>query len=67
MQKNVGQIDKIVRIAVGLLLIVLALMGTIGWWGWIGIVPIATGLMGSCPAYSLLGFSTCPLENKPRS
>jgi hypothetical protein len=67
MQKNVGQIDKIVRIAVGLLLIVLALMGTIGWWGWIGIVPIATGLMGSCPAYSLLGFSTCPLENKPRN
>ena len=66
MQKNVGQIDKIIRIAVGLLLIVLALMGTIGWWGWIGIVPIATGLMGSCPAYSLLGFSTCPLENKPR-
>ena len=67
MTKNVGQIDKIIRIAVGLLLIVLALIGTIGWWGWIGVVPLATGLMGSCPAYSLLGISTCPLENRPQS
>jgi hypothetical protein len=67
MTKNVGQIDKIIRIVVGLLLIGLALTGTIGWWGWIGVVPLATGLMGSCPAYSLLGISTCPMENKPRS
>jgi hypothetical protein len=67
MTKNVGQIDKIIRIVVGLLLIGLALIGTIGWWGWIGVVPLASGLMGSCPAYSLLGISTCPMENKPRS
>jgi hypothetical protein len=67
MTKNVGQIDKIIRIIVGLLLIGLALTGTIGWWGWIGVVPLATGLMGSCPAYSLLGISTCPMENKPQS
>ena len=62
MTKNVGQTDKIARIAIGALLIVLALTGTIGAWGWIGVVPLATGLMGSCPAYSLLGFSTCPVK-----
>ena len=50
---------------IGALLILLALTGTIGWWGWIGVVPIATALMGWCPAYSLLGIKTCPTENPP--
>ena len=59
MKTNVGGIDKIARIGVGLLLIVLALMGTIGPWGWIGIVPLATGLFNFCPVYSLMGISTC--------
>ncbi|BCA92432.1 YgaP family membrane protein [Vreelandella aquamarina] len=59
MKTNVGGIDKIARIGVGLLLIVLALMGTIGPWGWIGIVPLATGLFNFCPLYSLIGISTC--------
>lgn len=67
MTKNVGQTDKIARIAIGALLIVLALTGTIGGWGWIGVVPLATGLMGSCPAYSLLGMNTCSTETKPQS
>jgi len=67
MTKNVGQTDKIARIAVGALLIILALTGTIGWWGWIGVLPLATGLMGSCPAYSLLGMNTCSTETKPQS
>ncbi len=67
MTKNVGQIDKIARIAVGALLIILALTGTIGGWGWIGVVPLATGLMGSCPVYSLLGVNTCSAETKPQS
>lgn len=63
--KNVGSADKIARIIVGALLIVLALMGTIGVWGWIGVVPIATALMGWCPAYTLLGIKTCPTQNNP--
>lgn len=67
MTKNVGQTDKIARIAIGALLIVLALTGTIGAWGWIGVVPLATGLMGSCPVLSLLGMNTCSTETKPQS
>ena len=59
MKTNVGGIDKIARIAVGLLLIVLTLMGTIGVWGWIGVAPWATGLFKFCPVYSLMGISTC--------
>jgi len=59
MTPNVGRIDRSVRIVVGLLLIGLALTGTVGWWGWLGLVPLATGVVGWCPPYALLGFSTC--------
>lgn len=62
MQVNVGGFDRIARIVVGLVLIVLALTGTIGAWGWIGLVPLATGSLGNCPLYNVLGFSTCPLK-----
>lgn len=58
MTSNVGGIDKILRIVVGALLILLALTGTIGAWGWIGVVPLATGLFNFCPAYKLLGVNT---------
>lgn len=61
MQKNVGGIDKIARIAVGIALIVWAIAGG-PVWAWIGILPLATGLMGWCPAYTLLGIKTCPLK-----
>ncbi|OXR50048.1 hypothetical protein PuT2_04580 [Pusillimonas sp. T2] len=60
--KNVGGIDRALRIIVGLALIVATLMGYIGVWGWIGVVPLATGLLGSCPAYKLFGFSSCPVK-----
>jgi hypothetical protein len=56
--------DRIARIAIGALLIVLTLLGTIGAWGWIGIVPLATGLLRTCPAYSILGLNTCPMQQK---
>ncbi|GGC90249.1 YgaP family membrane protein [Vreelandella lutescens] len=59
MKTNVGGFDKMARIAVGALLIVLALTGTIGVWGWVGVIPLATGLFSFCPLYSLLGISTC--------
>jgi Protein of unknown function (DUF2892) len=56
---NVGNIDRILRIAVGAILIVLAVTGQIGLWGWIGIVPILTGTLRWCPAYLPFGLSTC--------
>ncbi len=59
MKTNVGGPDKIARIVIGALLILLALTGVIGAWGWIGVLPLATGLFNFCPAYSLLGVNTC--------
>lgn len=59
MKTNVGTIDRALRVIAGLLLIALSLFGVIGLWGWIGIVPLATGLFSFCPAYRLLGLSTC--------
>lgn len=62
MDKNVGGVDKIARIVIGLLLVVLAATGTIGAWGWIGAIPLATGLFSRCGLYSLLGINTCPMK-----
>ncbi len=59
---NVGGFDRVLRIVVGLALIGLTLSGVIGAWGWIGLVPLATGALGTCPLYSVLGFSTCPTK-----
>ncbi len=62
MTKNVGGVDRILRIVVGIALIAAAAMGAIGVWGYIGVVPLLTGLMGWCPPYALLGFNTCSLK-----
>lgn len=59
MKANVGGFDRIARILVGLVLIALAATGTVGVWGWIGVVPLVTGLFGFCPAYTLFGMSSC--------
>ncbi len=59
MSQNVGGIDRILRIVVGLALIGLALLGQIGWWGYIGVVPLLTGVIGWCPAYLPFGIKTC--------
>ncbi len=59
---NVGGIDRILRIVVGLVLIGLTLAGSIGPWGWIGVVPVLTGALKTCPLYSILGLSTCPMS-----
>ena len=59
MKANVGTIDRVLRILVGVLLIALKLTGIIGLWGWIGLVPLATGVVRFCPLYPLLGISTC--------
>ncbi len=63
--KNVGGIDRILRIVVGLALIAGFFLNAEGAYRWlylIGIVPLATGLMQSCPLYSILGFNTCPMN-----
>jgi len=62
MTKNAGTIDRTLRIVAGIALIALAATHTVGPWGWIGIVPLATGLLGWCPAYTLLGIKTCKLN-----
>ena len=59
MKANVGSVDRIVRIVAGLALIGLAVTATIGPWGYIGVLPLLTGLMRVCPAYSLIGVNTC--------
>ena len=56
---NVGGIDRVLRIVVGLVLIALVFVGPQTQWGWLGIIPLATGLLSTCPAYSLLGINTC--------
>lgn len=62
MNLNVGTMDRVLRILAGLILIALAATGTVGWWGWLGVVPLATGLFRFCPAYALLGINTCPMK-----
>ncbi len=59
MTKNVGNIDRILRILVGAVLIAETAMGRMPAWGWIGVVPLATGLLSWCPAYSIFGINTC--------
>ena len=59
MKKNDGGLDRTLRIVLGLVLIALAATGTVGWWGYVGVVPLLTGLVGWCPPYSLLGWNTC--------
>lgn len=62
MKKNVGGIDRTLRIVLGLVLIGLAASGTVGWWGYLGVVPLLTGLVGWCPPYALLGWNTCSMK-----
>ncbi|MDS4021668.1 MAG: DUF2892 domain-containing protein [Candidatus Competibacter sp.] len=64
MGKNVGGIDRIARIVVGSILLALVFVGPQTPWGWIGLVPLLTGLIGWCPLYTALGFNTCPVGRK---
>lgn len=59
--RNEGTADRALRVALGLVLLALAVTGK-GVWGYIGIVPLLTGIMGSCPLYSILGINTCSLR-----
>jgi hypothetical protein len=59
MEKNVGGVDRILRIIVGLGLISLVFVGPQTPWGWIGVIPLFSAIVGFCPAYRLIGLSTC--------
>ncbi|CAN1488445.1 Protein of unknown function DUF2892 [Burkholderiaceae bacterium] len=67
MTQNVGGIDRILRIAVGLVLVILAATGVLGPWAWLGVILLATGLVGICMPYKLFGFSTCAIKTDPNS
>jgi len=56
---NEHTIERALRVLVGLALLSMAFIGPHAWWGWIGLVPLLTGLIGSCPLYTMFGFSTC--------
>jgi len=62
MKINEGTIDRVLRVVVGLALVGLAATGTIGAWGWIGVLPLLTGAVGFCPAYAVFGMSTCTMK-----
>lgn len=62
LKNNVGGADKIIRVVVGLVLLSLIFVGPKTLWGLIGLVPLLTGLMGTCPLYSILGMNTCPAD-----
>ena len=64
MKANIGGVDRVLRLVLGLALIGLAATKAVGWWGWLGIVPIVTAAIGWCPPYALLGISTCKAPTK---
>jgi hypothetical protein len=69
MKLNVGSLDRIIRIAIGiaLLALIFILPGNARWWGLIGLLPLGTGLFGFCPAYTLFGLNTCPMKARAKS
>jgi Protein of unknown function (DUF2892) len=64
MTKNIGSIDRVLRVALGFALLAFAIFSShaYAWVGYIGVVPLLTALMGNCPVYSVLGMSTCPIK-----
>ncbi|MGZ8287930.1 MAG: YgaP family membrane protein [Telluria sp.] len=64
MKANIGNIDRAVRILAGLGLIAATVTGVIGAWGWLGVIPLATGLFRFCPAYLPFGASTCRMKKQ---
>jgi len=64
MKSNVGTVDRILRVVVGIVLISLVFIGPKTAWGWIGVIPLATAFVGFCPAYRLLGIGTTAKKSK---
>jgi hypothetical protein len=66
MSANVGSLDRLLRIVVGLALLSLVFIGPQTPWGYLGLIPLGTALIGFCPAYALFGIRTCPLSREKR-
>lgn len=62
MPVNEGKLDRILRVVVGVLLIALVFVGPKTDWGWLGLIPLLTGIFGFCPLYRLIGMNTCPMR-----
>lgn len=62
---NEGNVDRVLRVVLGVALLSLVFVGPQSWWGLVGLVPLMTGLVGSCPLYTLFGVSTCPRKSAP--
>jgi hypothetical protein len=60
---NEGNLDRVLRVVFGVAVLSLVFFGPQTWWGLLGLVPLITGLVGSCPVYTLFGVSTCPRKN----
>ena len=67
MIKNVGGVDRVLRIVAGIALVAMAASNQISAWGWLGLIVAATGIFSFCGAYTLFGCSTCPLKNSSNS
>lgn len=65
MPRNEGMIDRAVRIVIGLAILSLAFVGPKTFWGYVGLVPLITGIIGFCPAYAILGIRTCQVQARP--
>ena len=63
MSRNEGTVDRVLRVILGLVLLSLVFVGPQTLWGLVGIIPLATGLIGTCPIYSIFGFNTCSLKH----
>jgi len=59
---NEGMVDRALRVIAGVVLVSLVFVGPKTPWGWIGVVPILTGLVGTCPLYTMFGWRTCPMK-----
>jgi len=64
MTVNEGNVDRAVRVIAGIVILSLAFIGPKSAWGYVGLLPIATGLIGFCPAYALFGINTCATAKK---
>lgn len=62
LKKNVGNTDRAFRVILGIGLISLVFVGPQTVWGWVGVIPLLTAFVGSCPLYALLGVNTCPMK-----
>lgn len=60
--RNEHSVDRVIRVVLGIGLLSLVWIGPQTAWGWVGLVPLVTGLVGSCPLYRIFGISTCPID-----